>query len=759
MADSDEKVPEAAPGPSQRDQSAGAESPQPAVKEANNEAPAEPSPTPEAPESAATSSGPDGTGDEPPQHDSNRSSEKRTVYFNQYFNGTVQASDSRFGISDAPAAPRPLTGKLISSDIEDLALGYVRPKAFDVAFEALQRIHTVVLEGPSGIGKRAGATMLLRELASGPLIALPPTMSVKQLATHDYEEGRGYLVTDSEHTGRRLDSEHEWHAVRDQVCDGGAWLVVTGPVTSGRDSEFVPRIGWQRPDTRAVLRAWLGSSDITDAEFDVKIAEIESRVPSEFAFSDLRQIVALSGDGAEPTALSQVFDEGAHQRVIEWFDALGHASRRNLLTVTVAAFLGRCGQRTFESCLVELEERFADAEAASDDRPESSSQRTDSPPQRTDTIPELRSAMLDDKGLLHLSVESGVTPRTFVDFREGRYREHVIAELWRRLDVTFWNTVRDWLCHTLSGSSDGEATLHEREIAQALLMLASISFDEVADAYLEPWSRGEHGLSCRDMAIFLLWDMCAGTVLAPAALQIAVRWAESGTALQKWTAAFALSGVLGVSYPEEATRQLWRLIVRSGSRDAVERCQVMAELFARLATRSPQADTVLVFLEDKYRDTRLGPRSRLLVECAIAETLAVRDGVTERSAVFGHLNSNPSGLDPVVRLWAITLRGSMFRKGALDALLNGLHDLTEICAEPEQTTRALATEFARILPSRECRMLAHNLAIRHRQRVAVASKRRAVRHITVSAKVAQRETRVDELVRIMLASLVTDHVD
>ncbi|MFI6999531.1 hypothetical protein [Nocardia sp. NPDC050175] len=756
MTDSEEKVAEAVPDPSHSEQPVGAESPQPAGKMANSDTSAE---SPSTPESPAASPGGDASDDKPPKHDSNRSSEKRTVYFNQYFNGTVQASGSRFGVSDPSATPGPLTGKLNNSDIEDLALGYVRPKAFSNAFEALQRAHAIVLEGPSGIGKRAGATMLLRELASGPLIALPPTMSAKQLATYDYEVGRGYLVTDSEHTGRRADSEHEWHAVRDQVCDGGAWLVVTGPVTTGRDSEFVPRVGWQRPDTRAVLRAWLGSSDITDAEFDVKIAEIESWVPSEFAFADLRQIVVLSGDGAEPMVLSEVFDEGAHQRVIEWFDTVGQASRRNLLTVTVAAFLGRCGQRTFESCLIELEQRFAHTEAKSDDKPESSSQRADSSPQRVDTIPELRSAMLDDKALLHLSVESGITPRSFVDFRESRYREHVIAELWLRMDVAFWNTVRDWLCHTLSGSPEGDATLHERTIAEALLMLASISFDEVADAYLEPWSRGEHGFACRDMAIFLLWDMCAGTVLAPAALQIAVRWAESGTALQKWTAAFALSGVLGVRYPEEATRQLWRLIVRSGNQDAVERCQVMAELFARLATRSPQADTVLVFLESKHRDARLGPRSRLLVECAIAETLAVQDGVTERSAVFGHLNNTPGGLEPVVRLWAITLRGSVFRKGALDALLDGLRDLTEICTEPEQTARALAAEFTRILPTRERRMLAHNLAFRHRQRIAVVSKRRAIRHTTVSAKVAQREVRVAELVRIMLTLLTIDHVD
>ncbi|WP_433677953.1 hypothetical protein [Nocardia sp. CA-119907] len=548
----------------------------------------------------------------------------------------------------------------------------------------------------------------------------------------------------------RIDSEHEWHAVRDQVYDAGAWLVITSPATTGRDSEFVPRVQWQRPETHAAIRTWLGLTDITDAEFDAKLAEIESHLPSEFALSELRQVVTMVGKGVDPADARQVFKEGARQRVAEWFDANDERSRRSLMTVTAAAFLGHCSQRTFESCLIELEHRVARAEPAADGEIEP-------PSERADLIPELRSAMVDDKSLLRLKpVESGITARSVVAFREDSYREHVITELWRRMDVIFWNTVRDWLCDILSRSSDDEA-LHEQTIAQALLELASIAFDEVAEAYLEPWSRGEHGLACRDMAIFVLWDMCAGKVFAPAALQIAARWGESGTVLQKWTAAYALSGVLGFSYPEEATRQLWRLIIRSGNRDAEERCAELAELFARLATRSPQADAVLIFLKRKHGDARLGPRGRLLVEFAITQVLIIQDDVTGWSAIFSHLDNVPNQEGFVAQLWAIALRRSDFRRRALDALLDGLRDLTEISAEPEQTTRALAAAFAQALPPRECRSLTHNLTARHRQRTAAATKQRAIRRTTRSKKAAQSEIRVAELVRILLAPLAIDH--
>ncbi|MEU0874768.1 hypothetical protein [Nocardia brasiliensis] len=689
--------------------------------------------------------------DEPPQHDSDRSSGKRTVYFNQYFNGTVHASHSPFGVSASPEFIAPLTGKLSSSEIDELSSRYVRPKVFPTAFEILQRVHAIVLEGASSTGKRAGATMLLRELATDPMISLPPTMSLNQLATFEYEAGRGYLVTDSEHTARRAGTEHEWHAIRDQVCEADAWLVITGPATSGGDSEFVPRVQWERPDTYDLLITWLGASTLTDVELHAALTDIQSQIPSEYALTELQLVVALVIEGAATSVAIQVFEEGARKRVVEWFDALNEDSRRDLLAVTVSAFLDRCGQRTFETGLTELEFRFTAAAAAAaavaDNKPEPSTQRTD-------TIPELRSAMVDGESLLCLTSEDqGIRTRALVTFREDLYRVHVLAELWRRMDVTFWNTVRDWLCETLSHSDDDDAAHRERTVARALIILAGISFDEVAEAYLEPWSQGEHGLACRDMAIFVLWDMCAGKKLAPAALHIAARWAKSGTTLQKWTAAYAFSGVLGVSYPEDATRQLWRLIISGESSDVVEWCAVMAEFFARLATRSPQADVVLDFLERKHRDRRSSARSRLLLEIAIILILGAKDDTTGLSAIFGHLDHTPNQHNIVARLWAIPLRGSRFRWQALNALLDGLRDLAKISDEPEAVVHSLTAAFTQILPTRECRAFGRSLATRHSQRVATTYKRRTVRRITVSKRTAQREARTEGLIRIMLTSL------
>ncbi|MFI6042598.1 hypothetical protein ACIA8C_13240 [Nocardia sp. NPDC051321] len=751
MAEYDDRAPESAPGPARNDgKPADLENSQP-VNSANSQGAVEQPSQPDTSESAAATDLADSVDDRSLEYDSDRSSGNRSVYLNQYFTGTVNASGSRFGVSDIPKTPVPLTGKLNASDIEELAVGYVRPAAFAAAFEALQRVHAVVLEGASGTGRRAGATMLLHELATGPLKSLPP-MPVEELAKYEYEVGLGYLVADSEFAGPRVNSEHGWHTVRDQVCDAGAWLVITGPATNGRGSEFVPSVKWQQPETHAAVRTWLGLTDIADSEFDAKLAEIESHVPSEFALSELRQVVTLVGNGVETADAIQVFKEGARQRVGEWFDAHDERSRRTMLTVTAAAFLGRCGQRLFESYLIELEHHFVGTESAADGVNETLVIRGD-------LIPELRSIMVDDKSLLRLkSAESSITPKSDVAFREDSYREYVIAELWRRMDVNFWNIVRDWLCDILAESSDNEVT-HEHGVAQALLELANIAFDEVAEAYLEPWSRGERGLACRDMAIFVLWDMCAGKVLAPVALQIAARWAESGTAHQKWTAAYALSGVIGFSYPEEAAGKLWRLIIRSSNRDAEERCDELAELFARLATRSPQADAVLTFLVAKHGDARLGRRGRLLVEFAITRVLAIRDSVTGRSAIFSHLDDFPSQEDIVAQLWTIALRRNDFRRRVLDALLDGLHDLIEISAEPERTTRTLASAFARTLPPRQCRALAHNLTARHRQRTVVASKRRAIRRSKASEKAAQRESRVTDLVRILLAPLVINHTD
>ncbi|WP_433677955.1 hypothetical protein [Nocardia sp. CA-119907] len=201
MTDSDDKAPGAASGPAQSDgKPAGSENPQPPLKVANSEDLAERQSGHDSPESVATTETNDHSADSPPEHDSERSSGKRTVYFTQTINGTVHAAGARFGISDAPETLGPLTGKLNASDIANLTVGYVRPEPFGTAFKALEQVHAIVLEGPSGTGKRAGATMLLHELATGPLESLPPTTSIEKLATYQYKAGQGYLVTDSHYT-------------------------------------------------------------------------------------------------------------------------------------------------------------------------------------------------------------------------------------------------------------------------------------------------------------------------------------------------------------------------------------------------------------------------------------------------------------------------------------------------------------------------------------------------------------------------------
>ena len=124
------------------------------------------------------------------------------------FYGPVYAAESRFGLSaDTPGAPqaRARDGRLTDQDIAAALDRYVRPEPFRDAADALAKDGVVVLAGPPGIGKAAGAIALLREVTSGPLALLSPTVSLRQLAGRDFTAVPGFVVMDWQynHPARR----------------------------------------------------------------------------------------------------------------------------------------------------------------------------------------------------------------------------------------------------------------------------------------------------------------------------------------------------------------------------------------------------------------------------------------------------------------------------------------------------------------------------------------------------------------------------
>ncbi|WP_067469567.1 hypothetical protein [Nocardia amamiensis] len=681
-------------------------------------------------------------------NDSNSPSNRsKLVNFNQNFYGSVMSSGGHFGIAGATPDSAPLTGKLSEKDILVARKCYVQPDGYAEALTILASDHVVLITGRRGLGKRSGAISLLREITGGPLRVLSPTTALQDLAKRPYEAGHGYLVAEYSGIDGSQGTEFDWHAVRDQVREAGAWLVLTAHALPAAGSEVVRRIAWRKPETKRVVAARLVVDGSPEVSVSAMIEAIETTLPPDCSMHDLIAVVDRVLAGDDIAAAHDVLDESARNHVQRWFD--GKRGRRQVLEVATLCFLGPSGRRSFESELKRLTDEVASLIPVPD--------RTPNPADDNDDhLPETRLPTATDEGLIQLVTTSvGDVQRQLLEFRSPAYHQYAVAELWARLDVSFWDGIRDWL-RTVIITTDSHDFERLNAIATGAVVLGMVEFTEADELFLQPWSRAECGWSGQSAAVYALWIMCTSEPLAPIALRTAVRWATHGDSDQRLTAALAFSGPLGIRYPEEATERLWQLIAQSSQNDT-EHALALAALFATLVSDAPEnAEIVLRRLNDQYDESNPYLHSRVVG--TMAEVLAAREYRSGKSAMLNYLVQQPEQVDLIAQMWAYVLRERSIRIPILDELLDGLNDLTTIAEVPDETARTFGTALAAALTTREASIVVHDLdvrrAYRKRQREQQDRKaRRTGRDLSLPISIIERDAELERLLRVIEASL------
>ncbi len=610
------------------------------------------------------------------------------------FHGRVDARGGTIGVAAAARRPRRrATGKLDAADVDAALRCYVTPLTYDEALVALLADHVVMLEGETGSGRASGAIALLREVTDRTLIVLPPVITIKQLAKRTYDATFAYVVIDRTDEGPAADIDHTWRMIRDQVRDVDTFLVVTtAPTAAVQAVEAVRRVPWPRPPLRGVLRAHLAESDVSDEDLELVL----SAIPTRWGMTSVARLAErISAGDAAAEALEELEVEAA-KYVRAWFD--GDRSRREILGVAALAFVAGAGPRTFEAVRTQLENEVASLLPA---RKKGAKQAARGP------LPDFRLSLASPDGLIAIeTVTSGPATRQSLAFKVPGYRRHVLAELWARYEAPFWDAMRAWL--------NGVIVEYDSvEIAYGLFLLAGVNLDEVQESFLEPWSKGERDIQGVIAATYVLWWMCYDDTLARIALQTAVRWTNDGDLAQRWTAALAFSGELGVRYPTDVARRLWQLIT-SGD-DVSEPAQdALATLFVTLVDGEQDASVILTMLDRHMsRFGRRGADDRMLTRTmtSVLKVLAARDARTGKPTVFTFLHSHPTQARLVARLWARALRHSRYRREALQGLWEGLRALEHVSAEPLQDARILGTALAQELPAAEHETLRKHLTI------------------------------------------------
>ncbi len=611
------------------------------------------------------------------------------------FHGDVYAQGGAFGAVDGADTPKrkAATGKLTEANVADALEHYVPPESYDDAAEALARDHVVTLFGRVGIGKRASAVALLREVTDGQLAVLSPTATLDGLAERPYNKGYGYVAGDrfDEDLSQEI-TDFTWRTVRDQVADEEAFLVVT--TTSpprGSAPESVRHFAWERPSAEAILRAHLAGVVTNDA-----ISEAIDKVPTECALADAVQIANRIAQGKSvDKAVQEVLNLAGNRHVRDWFAQ--RRTRREILEVTATAFLAGVDERTFEAGLERLEKALAIymPPAAVLVPATASAPATEAQPSQPaeEFLPERRGRRVTDHSLLSIdqTARDGL-PRRIVSFKEDGYRRQILTELWNRYDGSFWDAVYSWLDELVENS------VPQLCVAVGLALLSYVAFNEVERSYLERWSDGYLGWPGQVTAVYVLWCMCLDKdeTLATAALRTATRWISYGSAVQRWTGAVAFTGELGVRYPTDAVRRLSQLVAQDNNLS--EPAAVgLGWLFATLTDSGEDAAVVARHLETQLTNSRphgKTRRRRTLALTAVISLLSVRVAGAGNPAVTVFLHGNPDRMPLVARLWAAALRHRPCRHLALTALWDALSALERISPDPEQDARALGEALA-----------------------------------------------------------------
>lgn len=594
----------------------------------------------------------------------------------------IETEGSLFGVTTAlRVTARRETGELDPGEVSAATGHYVRPPGFEAACRWLCDEHVVVLEGPAGAGKRAGAIALLREIAEGPIVALSPVVSPHDLAAGDYLPKRGYLVSGHASPAPEIESDSVWRSVRDTLRTAGAFLVVT--TTPGVPRlESVRRVAWQRPPLPEIVGACLGGG--IDDDMVRKAAESAS---AGYVMTKVAGFARRIAEGADPAVAIQEFDLTPGDRVRAWFDQ--NPLRRDVLDVTALAFFPGGGtERAFESRLAKL------VAALEGTLP------TGEAPRRggAEGLSQARTRCRSEHSLITVGrISTGRGSRRAVLFKAPEYRGRVIAELWVRYPTDFWDGVKIWLDELVRTGDD-------LPVATGLALLAETSLDEVEDSYLEPWSAGQLGERGHKVAAYVLWMMCFGVGLAPEALRIADRWAGSGSEDQRRTAAIAFSGELGVRFPAEAAHRLWHLVT-TGPDEASFVTGALVRLFVTLVD-TDGGGAVLSEL-DRALTTATDMWSRTL---AFKATLAVLSAPGRRDALAAlvSLRVRPAQASLVGRLWAAVARSRAYREGALTALGKALAALPASPAATREVT-TLGNAIAEALPPADVAALRQDL--------------------------------------------------
>jgi hypothetical protein len=630
-------------------------------------------------------------------------------------NAPVHAGSYNAGFA-TPVVGRRRTGPLSPREVDEALDGYTKPGCFQTALGLLERKRLLVLTGPEGAGKRAGALALLRELGSTEIVGISPVVSLGDLALYNYREGKGYLVQDRlAETGQSAQLAFDLGAVV-RALGRDAFMVVTATPESVSGAWLDFAVQWDYPDPAHLLDQCLEGNEVAvDEQGRDRLLALAREHPLPAQVVEMVRQVREHGGDVEVALESTV--AAVRARLATWFDSQPAPTQRQVLFLATLCFANGLPERLFDGVLGLLEERFTEAAARAGPAPPAPRPEPGAPAAAglgEDHDPPIRQTR--GNVLVGCPIEvvrearpvPGVAlPERRVLFKVSMSRGLVMEVLWDRYGRELWDPLTDWVREL---ARFGVAEVRQ-QIAFGVVQLGGLAGQGTLMSFLEPWARGYRRE--RLTAAYALWWSCLNDTFAPLALKTALSWSKQSSPAYRLTAVTALSGQLGILYPGEALQALWRVLHR-GDDVSVAACRAFPELFCALTVTGGNGGVVLRFLRS-YGEELTGPRYELHALRRLLATvrwvLAAKVASTGELIAVTTLQTGANQDDQLATtgwLWAELLCFRPLRGDAIDLLEQTLRALSQ-GPDGDRLIRQLGDAIAAPLPPRELALLRRDL--------------------------------------------------
>lgn len=533
---------------------------------------------------------------------------------------------------------------------------FVEPAAFREAAAILESRSIVVLHGRVGTGKRTGALALLRHDAQRrPIIVLSPGLSAEELRCYDYKPGRDYLILDR--TGGKDDATivaYNFGELAKELAKGDARLVLT---TTAPRSEFPDEfiVLWVQPGVNELIDRYIADRD-TAARV---LGAVGAAAPREVAWI-AEQLDRM--DGAQGT-IDRILEHAGLHTVTRWLE--GDPPEPDILLVVAVCFSTGLTETECETMLAQLEATI-----------ESDQPKTDGESAPQTSAPIVRQRRRDRLAAIpilvrHMASDSAAANTELsLTFTSPASRRGILEQLWDRYDLALWGPVRSWL-DAIIESADDRTTV---SVTAGLALLAKAAPQYVLTNYLGPWA--ERPGNPRRAACYVIWHAAYDGSVSSWALDCALAWARSPYEDTKSTAVLCLAGPIGMRYPAEATRRLWRLSRAQGVLGAEARNAIIT--LTRNAALADNADlTPLRYIASQLAGSpSSGRNSRFETALRVSDVLMATND-TNGQPLTAAIAELPDAAPTLGRIWAAALVHRPHRRAALNGLARALAALGE----------------------------------------------------------------------------------